>query len=126
MVKLVYCIRRKRGLTREEFSRYWAEVHGPIGARIPGLRKLVQSHGLESFRERLRAALPNVRVVGPFVMPVGFSEVYQLYVSAQARGSGVAAVLMADAEARLAEEGFESAWLACAIGGHKFSLAAGR
>ena len=46
-VKLIYCIRRKPGLTREEFSRYWADVHGPIGARIPGLRKLVQSHGLE-------------------------------------------------------------------------------
>ncbi len=28
----------------DEFSRYWAEVHGPIGRRIPGLRRLVQSH----------------------------------------------------------------------------------
>ncbi len=28
----------------EEFSRYWREVHGPIGRRIPGLRRLVQSH----------------------------------------------------------------------------------
>jgi uncharacterized protein (TIGR02118 family) len=44
MVKLVYCLCRKAGLSREEFIRYWAEVHGPIGARIPGLRKLVQSY----------------------------------------------------------------------------------
>lgn len=44
MVKLVYCICRKPSLTREEFVRYWADVHGPIGARIPGLRKLVQSY----------------------------------------------------------------------------------
>jgi hypothetical protein len=28
----------------EEFSQYWREVHGPIGRRIPGLRRLVQSH----------------------------------------------------------------------------------
>ena len=28
----------------EEFSRYWREVHGPIGRGIPGLRRLVQSH----------------------------------------------------------------------------------
>ena len=28
MVKLVYCIRRKQG-SRDEFRRYWAEVHGP-------------------------------------------------------------------------------------------------
>jgi uncharacterized protein (TIGR02118 family) len=30
----------------DEFSRYWFEVHGPIGRRIPGLRRLVQSHPL--------------------------------------------------------------------------------
>jgi ribosomal protein S18 acetylase RimI-like enzyme len=37
-------------------------------------------------------------------------------VSREARGSGVAAALTADAEARLAERGVETAWLACAIG----------
>ena len=46
MVKLVYCICRKADLSREEFIRYWTEVHAPIGARIPGLRKLVQSYAL--------------------------------------------------------------------------------
>jgi uncharacterized protein (TIGR02118 family) len=46
VVKLIYCICRKPGLSREEFFRYWADIHGPIGARIPGLRKLVQSHAL--------------------------------------------------------------------------------
>jgi uncharacterized protein (TIGR02118 family) len=46
VVKLVYCISRKPGLTRDEFVRYWADVHGPLGARIPGLRKLVQSYAL--------------------------------------------------------------------------------
>jgi uncharacterized protein (TIGR02118 family) len=46
VIKLIYCITRKPGMTHEEFFRYWKEVHGPIGARIPGLRRLVQSHGL--------------------------------------------------------------------------------
>ena len=46
MIKLVYCISRRRGMTLEEFSRYWCVVHGPIGRRIPGLRRLVQSHRL--------------------------------------------------------------------------------
>ena len=27
MVKLVYCIRRK-GVSRDEFIRYWSDVHG--------------------------------------------------------------------------------------------------
>ena len=46
MIKLVYCITRKASLTDKEFFHYWLEIHGPIGARIPGLRKLVQSHRL--------------------------------------------------------------------------------
>jgi uncharacterized protein (TIGR02118 family) len=44
MVKLVYLTTKKAGMTDEEFFRYWKDVHGPIGSRIPGLRKLVQSH----------------------------------------------------------------------------------
>jgi uncharacterized protein (TIGR02118 family) len=44
MIKLVYCISKKAGLADKEFFRYWESIHGPIGARIPGLRKLVQSH----------------------------------------------------------------------------------
>jgi uncharacterized protein (TIGR02118 family) len=46
MIKVVYCISKKAGLTDEEFFGYWENVHGPIGARIPHLRKLVQSHRL--------------------------------------------------------------------------------
>ncbi|MFZ0287362.1 MAG: EthD domain-containing protein [Terriglobales bacterium] len=44
MIKVVYCVSKKQGLTDQEFFRYWKNVHGPIGARIPRLRKLVQSH----------------------------------------------------------------------------------
>src|SRR5260370_32595057 len=44
MIKLVYCITKKPGMTDEEFFHYWEHVHGPIGARIPGVRRFVQSH----------------------------------------------------------------------------------
>ena len=46
MIKLVYCITKKAGMTDEDFSQYWKDVLGPIGARIPGLRRLVQSHSM--------------------------------------------------------------------------------
>jgi uncharacterized protein (TIGR02118 family) len=46
MIKLVYCISKKATLTDEEFFAYWKNVHGPLGSRIPRLRKLVQSHRL--------------------------------------------------------------------------------
>jgi len=63
-------------------------------------------------------------VAGPPEEPAGFcilkdDEVYQLYVSAQSRGAGVAGALAADAEARLAERGVKKAWLACAIGNER-------
>ena len=99
----------------------WHEAHAHlVPVELTGLRTL------ESFRGRLEAALPRVRVVGPLGDPAGFcllkgNELYQLFVSAKARGSGVAAALVADAEDRLAEGGADSAWLACAIGNERAS-----
>ena len=43
MIKVVYCITKKPGMTDQAFFDYWEKLHGPIGARIPGLRRLVQS-----------------------------------------------------------------------------------
>ncbi len=52
MVKLIYCISRKPGMSVEEFQRYWREVHAPIAARIPGVRRYVQCHTLpELYRD---------------------------------------------------------------------------
>nr|WP_283245655.1 GNAT family N-acetyltransferase [Acidiphilium multivorum] len=45
-------------------------------------------------------------------------ELNQLYVSAQACGSGVAATLIKDAESSFATSGVKIAWLACAIGNY--------
>ena len=46
MIKAIYLIRRKPEMSREDFHRYWREVHGPIAARIPGMRRYVQCHAL--------------------------------------------------------------------------------
>lgn len=44
MIKLVYCITKRPGLADEEFFAYWGNQHASLGSRIPGLRRLVQSH----------------------------------------------------------------------------------
>jgi ribosomal protein S18 acetylase RimI-like enzyme len=97
----------------------WQDAHAKI---LPA--ELARVRTLDSFRSRLEEALPTVRVVGPLGAPVGFcmikgDELYQLYVSAQSRGSGIAAALTADAEKRLSESGVATAWLACAIGNER-------
>jgi len=94
----------------------WHQAHAAL---VP--QELIRLRTSKSFRERLQAAFPNIHVAGPRGAPVGFyvlkgDELDQLFVSPEAHGSGVAAALIADAEARLAEHGVETAWLACAIG----------
>jgi uncharacterized protein (TIGR02118 family) len=46
MIKLVYCIAKKSELTDQEFFDYWRNIHAPIGARIPGVRRFIQSRRL--------------------------------------------------------------------------------
>jgi ribosomal protein S18 acetylase RimI-like enzyme len=97
----------------------WNDAHAQI---VPA--ELARLRTLENFRGRMQKELPNVRVAGSLGEPVGFcvvkgDELYQLFVAAQARGTGVAAALMADGEALLAQSGVETAWLACAIGNER-------
>lgn len=97
----------------------WQDAHSAV---LPA--ELAKHRTLDSFRHRIQSDLANVRVAGPYGQPVGFcmvkgNELYQLYVSALERGTGVAAALLVDAEAQLVASGVESAWLACAIGNER-------
>ncbi len=61
MVKLVFCCRRKEGMTVEAFQRRWLDVHGPLVRRLrehlPMMKRYVQSHTLEGpVNEGLRAS----------------------------------------------------------------------
>jgi GNAT superfamily N-acetyltransferase len=94
----------------------WRDAHLDI---VPP--ELEKHRDINNLRQRMRDGLTNVRVVGPVGDPLGFymlkdDELYQFYVSSKARGTGVAAILMADAEAWLSQRGLEVAWLACAVG----------
>jgi uncharacterized protein (TIGR02118 family) len=44
MVHLLIAFKRKDGLSRAEFSRYWREVHAPLAKQMPGLRRYIQNH----------------------------------------------------------------------------------
>jgi GNAT superfamily N-acetyltransferase len=94
----------------------WNDAHAAI---VPA--ELTKRRTLPRFRARLADVLADIRVAGPLGDPVGFcitrdDELYQLFVTARARGTGVAAALMNDAESVLIARGVSTAWLACAIG----------
>ena len=94
----------------------WHDAHGKI---VPAA--LVEARTLDHLAARMRTALGNVWAIGPREAPLGFyilkhDELDQFYVCKQARGSGIAALLIADAETRLLQSGHSAAWLACAIG----------
>lgn len=44
MIKVLSLLTRKDGITHEEFVRHWLEVHAPLAHAVPGIRRYVQSH----------------------------------------------------------------------------------
>ncbi|HVN28530.1 MAG TPA: EthD family reductase [Candidatus Binataceae bacterium] len=44
LVKGVYQLKKLDGMSLDEFRKYWIEVHGSLGSKLPGLRRYVQSH----------------------------------------------------------------------------------
>jgi uncharacterized protein (TIGR02118 family) len=51
LIKLVFTIRRREGMTREEFQRYWRDEHAPLvkrHAETLRIRRYVQTHARET------------------------------------------------------------------------------
>ena len=48
MVKVLTVLKRKAGMSVEDFQRYWLTRHPQVVVRLPGVRRYVQSHTLPS------------------------------------------------------------------------------
>ena len=46
MIKMIFLVHRRPELSRDEFQKRWRETSGPIGSKIPGVRKYVQHHAV--------------------------------------------------------------------------------
>jgi uncharacterized protein (TIGR02118 family) len=55
MVKLMYILTPKAGISRDEFRRYWVETHAPIVKEIPHLERYV----INVFRARSDGTSPE-------------------------------------------------------------------
>jgi len=83
--------------------------------------ELTAQRTVESFAVRLKPLLADTSVAERNGEILGFcslkgSELYQIMVSASARGTGAAKLLMDDAIARQRDRGFTTIWLDCAVG----------
>ncbi|TMK41838.1 MAG: EthD family reductase [Actinobacteria bacterium] len=59
MVKLVFTLRRREDMTREEFQRYWREQHAPLVRRHAGalrIQRYVQVHARDTDLDEAVAA----------------------------------------------------------------------
>ena len=52
MVKAVYLLHKRPDMDWVEFQRYWTEVHAPMVAKLPGLRRYVQGHAVPEAGDR--------------------------------------------------------------------------
>ncbi|MEM7545067.1 MAG: GNAT family N-acetyltransferase [Pseudomonadota bacterium] len=101
------------------WHRGWHDGHAAV---VPAA--LARLRTKENFAERLSAMLPSIRIAVSGKDILGFcaikdDELYQLFVSAAARGTGVAQRLLTDGEMRIAAAGHEIAHLDCAIGNER-------
>ena len=46
MTKVIFVVHKRPDMDWDEFRRYWRDVHGPLAARIPGIRKYVQNYAV--------------------------------------------------------------------------------
>ena len=84
MLKTVYVLRRKPGMTLEEFQNYWHEKHGPLvkqHAATLGIQRYIQVHSRPPSQAR-----PADPIRGPMLEP--FDGVAELWTdAASATGS---------------------------------------
>lgn len=97
----------------------WHQAHAGL---LPD--ELVQARTLESFAERCRLELSDIRTAVLAEDVCGFfmvkdDELAQIFVRSQVRGTGIAAGLLENAERQMRSAGIEMAWLDCVIGNER-------
>ncbi len=60
MIKLIGLMNRKDGRSLQEFQRYWREVHAPLIAQAPGLRRYIQSHSVPELYDQYPQAFDGM------------------------------------------------------------------
>ena len=101
------------------WHKCWHDAHGEL-APPAVVRQRVPAY----FLDKAAANIAAIRLFERDGQLTGFhmtdgDELSQFYVAAPARGTGTAALMIADAESALRDAGNAEVWLTCAIGNHR-------
>jgi uncharacterized protein (TIGR02118 family) len=114
MIKLIFVLRRRPDLTREQFQTYWREHHAPLvrsHAEVLGIRRYVQVHTLP---DELHAALRGSRAAPDAydgVAELWFDSLEALGAAGTDEGRAAALALLED-ERRFIDHARSPLWLA--------------
>ena len=115
MIKLVFALRRRPDLSREEFQTYWREHHAPLvrsHAEALGIRRYVQVHTLP---DDLHAPLRDSRGAPDAydgVAELWFDSIEALGAAAVSDEGRAAAVALLEDERRFIDHAHSPLWLA--------------
>jgi len=67
MIKTISIVKKREDISREEFYKYWKDVHGPLVAKhIPYLKKYVQNHFVD---------IPGVEYEGDGIIETWYDDI---------------------------------------------------
>ena len=99
MIKMVFCLRRKAGMTREEFQHYWLVEHAPKVKAVAeqlGMKRYVQSHTYDSAMGTAAARGRNTAEDYDGVMEGWWESEDQSRAAFEAHGPAAALMLLDD------------------------------
>ena len=115
MIKLVFTIRRREGMTREEFQRYWREQHAPLVQRHADtlrIRRYIQVHSRDTdLDEALSASRESEPRVYDGVAELWWESFEDLAAGASSEEGQAAAAALLEDERRFIDLPRSAIWL---------------
>jgi len=116
MIRLNFPLHRKAGTTREDFQRYWREVHGPLVAsfqRALRIRRYVQSHTVDDpLYDGLRALRTGMEEPHDGIACLWWDTRDELAAAMQSPEGQRAGAALVEDEARFIDLARSSLWVA--------------
>jgi len=115
MIKLVFTLRRRPDMSREEFQRYWREQHAPLVARNAealGIRRYVQTHACDTdLDETLAGARESEPRFYDGVAELWWDSIEELIAAATSEAGEAAGQALLEDERRFIDLAHSPLWL---------------